>query len=141
MSHTLESWLKSEGLGDIRARESLSGGCISEVSRLQLSTGSTAILKQHPLPPPGIFAAEAAGLNALHESQTLRVPQVLFCSDHFILLEDLGQSNKPGDFWNRLGTGLAALHAQTNTEFGFSLDNYCGAMPQSNTHTKDGYQF
>ncbi|MCG8414888.1 MAG: fructosamine kinase family protein, partial [Pseudomonadales bacterium] len=129
------------GLGDIGARESLSGGCISEVSRLQLSAGSTAILKQHPLPPSNMFAAEAAGLNALRDRQALRVPQVLFCSEHCILLEDLGQGNKPSDFWNRLGTGLAALHAQTDTEFGFSLDNYCGATPQSNTRTKDGYQF
>ncbi len=141
MSHNLETWLKSEGLGDIQARESLSGGCISEVYRLQLSTGPTAILKQHPQPPKNMFAAEAAGLAALAECQALRVPRVMFFSDHCILLEDLGRGNKPRDFWIRLGTSLAALHSRTSTEFGFSMNNYCGATPQCNTPTKDGHQF
>lgn len=141
MSQDLETWLGAAGLGDIQTRESLSGGCISEVCRLHLSGGSTLILKYHPQPPPNLFIAEAAGLEALRQRQALRIPQVHFRTENQLLLEDLGQDSPSPDYWTDLGRGLAHLHSETNAQFGFGSDNYCGATAQSNRLHEDGFEF
>ncbi len=86
----------ARGPADVRvvAVRSVSGGCISRTSRLTLSDGTTAFLKQHPSPPPRFFEAEAAGLAALASAGGVRFPQVYGLSapgdsSGFLLLEDL----------------------------------------------------
>ena len=86
-----------------------------------------------------MFIAEAAGLSALRQAKSLRVPTVLHVAESFLLLEDLGTGQPDKTYWEELGSGLAEQHRNPQPQFGFSTDNYCGSTPQINTPTDDGF--
>lgn len=140
MTRNFEDWLLDNGYGEIRQRQPLVGGCINDVSRLH-TTGGTIVLKQNPAAPGDMFLAEAEGLKALAETDTIRIPTVLHHEQDYLLLEDLGQSSTGGDYWILLGEQLAALHSQAQPQFGFTLDNYCGATRQLNSPGDKGHEF
>ncbi len=116
----------------------LGGGSINLVERVETATG-TVIRKSQHRAPPGFFRAEADGLRALAASGTpLVVPAVIEChekGDAFLVIEDLGDGRRAGDFDARLGVGLAALHRASAPRFGFDHDNFCGLTPQRNPWT------
>jgi protein-ribulosamine 3-kinase len=91
--------------------------------------------------PADFFEAEAAGLEALRESATLRVPEVLGIGPGWIALEDLGRGRAGPEQWALAGDRLAALHAQRGEAFGFDRDGYCGDTRQPNTRCSDGFEF
>ena len=111
----------------------LGGGSINLVERIE-AAGGTVIRKSHHRAPPGFFRAEADGLRALAKSGTaLVVPAVIDEGDGaFLVIEDLGDGARAGDFDARLGAGLAQLHRATAPQFGFERDNFCGLTPQRN---------
>ena len=141
MTESPENWLLEAGYGEIIRSEAVGGGCINDARRLHLADGSTLLLKTNRDAPADMFGAEASGLAALSAAGALRIPGVIHCASNFIVLEDLGSGSKSPRFWADLGTGLAALHRQTAERFGFTGNNYCGATPQSNPPTADGYEF
>ena len=140
MPQSLEDWLLDNGYGAIRRRQMLGGGCINDVSRLYTSRG-TIVLKQNSAAPGDMFRAEAEGLEALAAARAIRIPKVLHHAQDYLLLEDLGESSTAGDYWTLLGEQLAALHAQPQPQFGFTMNNYCGATTQINTLTGNGHRF
>ncbi len=140
MPQSLEDWLLDNGYGAIRRRQMLGGGCINDVSRLCTSRG-TIVLKQNSAAPGDMFRAEAEGLEALAAARAIRIPKVLHHAQDYLLLEDLGESSTAGDYWTLLGEQLAALHAKPQPQFGFTMNNYCGATTQINTLTGNGHQF
>lgn len=117
------------------------GGCIHQASRLATSAGPF-FAKWHPAPPPGLFGAEAAGLQALRNSgSALVVPEPVAWSDGdeedspgpaFLITDWLATGSPGQDFDEALGLGLAALHRASAAEFGFARDGYCGLTPQAN---------
>ena len=137
----IDIWLAENGFGRIVRRESVGGGCINNSTRLHPDRGESLFLKQHDQPPENLFHTEAAGLNALHATNTLRVPRVIHVEEDFILLEDLGQGSPNNSYWQQLGTGLATMHGEAQARFGFTMDNYCGSTLQQNTRTVDGHGF
>lgn len=139
--NSCEKWLAEQGFGSVTQEESLAGGCINDVRRIRLNSGQTLVLKQNSRAPRDMFMAEAAGLQALAAAKACRVPQVIHAEADFILLEDLGSGNAASDYFESLGQQLAILHQQEKPEFGFTLDNYCGATPQSNSTDTDGHRF
>lgn len=140
MTRTFEDWLLDNGYGEIRQRQPLGGGCINDVSRLHTSRG-TIVLKQNPAAPRDMFLAEAEGLKALAATGAIKIPTVLHQQQDYLLLEDLGQSSKGSDYWAQLGERLAALHSQAQPQFGFTMDNYCGATRQLNPLLDAGHDF
>jgi protein-ribulosamine 3-kinase len=116
----------------ITRRLPLAGGSINQTELLETTAGPY-VLKQNPMPPTGLFRAEALGLSALKASGTpLAVPEVIVCHETFLVLEYLGEGRRCPDFDEQLGRGLAALHRVTSARFGFAEDNYCGATTQPN---------
>ncbi|MBL4846644.1 MAG: fructosamine kinase family protein [Planctomycetes bacterium] len=116
----------------------VAGGCINSAALCEAG-GQTWFVKWNERPLPGQFAAEAAGLAALGESESeLVVPQVVAHDDggpgrSFLILEYLAQGRRRADFDEALGRGLAALHRTSDARgFGFSGEGYCGATPQPN---------
>ncbi|KAJ1814213.1 hypothetical protein LPJ60_006108 [Coemansia sp. RSA 2675] len=100
-----------------------------------------------------MFEAEVAGLSALRQTGTFRVPQPLgigkvsdgaFLVTEFIQLQPLSDQQKFGQM-------LAAMHLAKGPEkFGFDIDNYIGTTPQLNgwkeswvdfLHTRLKFQF
>ncbi len=141
MINRVSVWLNENDLGNLVRAEPLGGGSINQVSRLLLDRGQPLILKENPNAPEDFFNAEAAGLQALQSAKFLRLPQVIHVEADYILLQDLGSSRKTDRFWEALGKGLSDLHGNRREQFGFTLDNYCGATPQRNRACADGYEF
>jgi len=141
MHYEIEHWLTESKYGEIATVETLGGGCINELSRLELRDGGSLILKKNHHAPDNFFAAEATGLSALSNANALRVPSVIHQGSNFLLLEDLGQGQPSATYWEQLGMGLAKLHNKEYPQFGFTANNFCGETAQDNTLYKDGFEF
>lgn len=117
-------------------RVPLAGGDISVTERVE-STAGTFVVKTSRRPVADLFAAEAAGLEALRSSGTsLVVPRVIACPNDgtsFLVIEDLGHGTLTAGGDERIGVGLAELHRATATRFGFSRDTFCGTTRQPNS--------
>jgi fructosamine-3-kinase len=64
----------------------VAGGDINEAFRVRLADGRTVFVKTHTDPPPGMFAAEAAGLDWLRAGP-LPLPRVLAVGASWLALE------------------------------------------------------
>ena len=122
----------------------LSGGCINSAFRLRdghrnwfIKTNRAALL--------AMFEAEAAALDALAATGTLRVPKALCTGTSdgvaYIVMEhiELGHAGIGG--WRNAGEQLAALHRHTAKDFGWSRDNTIGATPQINRQESQWIEF
>lgn len=105
--------------------------------------GAQAFVKIAPAEQREMLAAEAAGLEAIAATATVRVPRVLAggsAAGHaFLALEWLALGRGGRDA--RLGHALAALHRHTGPRFGWYRDNTIGATPQPNRWHDDWATF
>ncbi len=112
------------------------GGCINHGGRLRTTAGDWFLKWNLRQAYPGMFEAEARGLELLNAANGPYVPEVLAtgaCSDRsFIIMEWIEPGPRRGDFWEDFGTGLARLHRQSSDTFGLDHDNYIGSLPQPN---------
>jgi fructosamine-3-kinase len=134
-------WLNEQDFGNITRSHPVGGGCINNGIRLETRSGETFFLKTNRHNPPDMFAREAEGLAALDVEGAPRAPLPYLHGSHFLLLEDLKPAARRGDFWESFGRQMAALHNHSAEAYGFAHDNYCGATPQPNPWTDDGYEF
>lgn len=142
----------------IRVVVPVGGGCINHGTRLETGSGGSYFLKWNPSAPRGIFEAEADGLRALRaaaervtEPVRPRVPRPLATSEAassssrpgWLLMEWLSPGPSTSEGGERLGRGLASLHAlsadmspegtMASEVFGWERSNWIGSLPQSNT--------
>lgn len=141
MDPQLQNWLLENDYGQIIRSEGVSGGSINETGRLYLDKSRSLFIKRQNNAPEDFFSAEAAGLKALQPATPLRVPDVVYVGQDYLLLEDLGDGVRGKSFDNVLAAGLAELHQCRQEQFGFVMDNYCGSTPQINTVCADGFEF
>ncbi|HEX2210437.1 MAG TPA: fructosamine kinase family protein [Longimicrobium sp.] len=126
-------------LGPVRGTAPVAGGCINHGTRVELADGPVFV-KYNADAPPGMFAAEARGLDALRAAADgLSVPRALAWAEAergapaWLALEWLEPSPRAMDFAERLGRGLAALHRAGSVEgWGWVEDNFIGPLPQAN---------
>ena len=116
--------------------ESVAGGCINRVLKLNLKNGKPLLVKLAEAGGPG-FRTEAQGLAALAETNSIATPQVIAVGDwpqRYLILEWIEAALPQAVFWRRLGQQLAALHDAdpADQKFGFTEDNIIGATPQIN---------
>ena len=126
-----EAALRAGGLGALRQLRPVGGGdiaasyCVEAAAqRVFLKIGAAT----HP------FDAEAAALDEIVASRTLRAPQVLAYGvaegAGYLLLEWIDLADD-GD-WQAAGRQLAAMHACVSASHGWHRDNTIGASPQPN---------
>jgi protein-ribulosamine 3-kinase len=152
----IRDWMEDQGHGGIDSSQSLDGGGINEAFHLTTDDGGDFFLKRHADPPPRFFEMEAVGLSAMRDAlrqrknHRLRIPEVYLWGNAFLLLEYLEPCAPSASYWEELGRGLADLHGDTRSTFGFThdsdgesiqIDNYCGLTPQPNPPLVDGYEF
>lgn len=118
----------------VKAITPTAGGDICAAFRAELLDGRLAFLKTHDRALPGMFEAEAAGLDWLRPGP-LRLPRVLAIGDTWLALEWLELSGRPN--LEELGRGLAALHQLPAPGFGLSKPNYLATLPQDNAPESD----
>jgi len=118
------------------ARRPVAGGDVNRAEHVRLADGREAFVKHRPGAPAGTWRAEAAGLRWLRVPGGPGVPEVLAVHDDghdgFLALEWLPPSRPAADHDERLGRGLAALHAAGAPSFGLDHDNWIGPLPQPN---------
>jgi len=122
---------RSGDTSGIRAVRALSGGCINHAVRLD-TVKNHYFLKWNENPLPKMFQCEAAGLELLAKTNTIRVPKVFGFAESsanqpaFILMEWL--DGEPSLDQALLGEQLAELHRISGPtlaihEYGLDHDN------------------
>jgi fructosamine-3-kinase len=115
----------------------VAGGDINEAFEARWPGGERLFIKTRRGLSGDAYRTEAAGLRWLAEARALRVPKVVAQSEAgdaiaFLALEHMARTAPALDHDDRLGDGLAALHAAGAPGFGFVEDNWIGSLPQSN---------
>ena len=128
----------------ITSRAGVGGGCINEC-HLVHGRGQSYFVKLNAPERREMFAAEAAGLEEIGRTRTIRVPRPVGHGANreasWIVLEHLPLEPATGEAWCALGTRLARLHRVTAAAHGWERDNTIGATPQVNTPTTDWIAF
>ena len=94
------------------------GGCINEGWRAELDDGRVAFVKTRPDVPPDEYENEAAALGWLAEPGAVNVPAVLGHSERVLAIEWVDEGSLSPEGADRLGRGLAAMHAAGAESFG-----------------------
>ncbi len=124
--------------------QALAGGDINAAYRLQAENRSFFVKLNRP-DRFAMFEAEAAGLQALAQTQAIRVPKLVVCgktADHaFLVLEHIALNNLNSRSEQLLGQQLAQLHRQKQAYFGWHRDNTIGSTRQVNGQYHDWIAF
>ena len=127
---------------ELSGQVSAGGGCINQAMRVNYGDESYFV-KLNTASQADMFAAEALGLQELHGSQALKIPEPVCWGDDgesaYLVLEDLelGGHGDPA----ALGEGLAAMHRVTRQQFGWDTDNTIGSTLQINSCHHDWVTF
>jgi fructosamine-3-kinase len=115
----------------------LGGGMQHATWRVRTTTG-TVIVKRYAWAVPGVYRAEADGLEAL-AAAGLPTPRVLFRDDQRLVLADLGPAAAPSRAqWAAFGRALARIHALPVNHFGWHRDTWLGRWRIDRTRDADG---
>lgn len=114
----------------------VNGGDINTAYKLQTGSNTLFLKLNNAKAFPGMFRAEADGLNSLAAATTLKVPAVVAIGEYkdqqYICMEWLQKAAPSKVFWSQMASGLAELHRTTSARFGFSSSNFIGSLPQNN---------
>ncbi|MEM9254079.1 MAG: fructosamine kinase family protein [Pseudomonadota bacterium] len=91
-----------------------------------------------------MFAAEAEGLRAIADSNTVRAPKPITMGARersWLVLEYIELQPKGECCLQRLGEQLADMHRSTQASFGWHRDNTIGTTPQINHRASDWVTF
>jgi fructosamine-3-kinase len=125
-----------------RVRETPVAGGICTAARLTLDDGNSVFTKSWPSmggqaqpPPPGFFAAEAAGLTWLRQAGAVPIPELIAALDGMLVLEWIEPGEPSATAAERFGRELAILHRSGAPAFGADWPGYIGRLPLDNTPT------
>ncbi|MCB1986434.1 MAG: fructosamine kinase family protein [Burkholderiales bacterium] len=121
----------------------VSGGCINQTFCVA-DDQRRFFVKTNRADGLPMFSAEAAGLDEIGRSNTLRVPQPVCWGQNehnaWLVLEHIDLNHRSSNA-ESLGRGLAAMHAVKAAQFGWTRDNTIGSTPQINTLSSDWLSF
>ncbi|KAL2629583.1 hypothetical protein R1flu_014269 [Riccia fluitans] len=143
----IRDWICGEGGASKITRISpVGGGCINTALRYD-TDAETFFVKTNRDVGPAMFEAEAAGLQAMFATGTIRVPKpfkvgALPGRGSYIIMEHINMGTSRGG-QAELGRQLALMHkaGKTDKGFGFEMDNTIGSTPQPNPWTSDWVTF
>lgn len=123
----------------------LPGGAINEVTLLTCHSGKYVVKTNNAYKFPGMFAAEAKGLQLLEASKSFITPKVLnkgvVDANSYLLLEYLPTGNPSKNFDCDFAQSLTQLHRTTQPAFGLDHSNYIGSLPQYNASATTAASF
>jgi len=129
---------------DSRTPRSISGGCINEAYRLGDGTQGYFV-KLNGGDRLAMFVAEAAGLKAMADTETIRVPRPLCTGTtggrSYLVMEYIALGGHKSDGAAEAGRRLAAMHRASRAAFGWDRDNTIGSTPQPNPPEQDWVTF
>lgn len=107
------------------------GGCIANSQVIKTINGETYFVKQYS--NSKINKTEANGLLEIQNSNSIRVPKVIFVNNEYLILEYINSKTKMNNFSEIFGRQFATMHKYNSEKFGFYEDNFIGSNPQKNT--------
>jgi fructosamine-3-kinase len=114
----------------------IGGGSINDAHRIQTSAGVYFAKTNVADAYPGMFEAEARGLEFLQMHSTFEIPVSLATGQEgntqWILMPHIAPSAKKTNYWEDFGRKLAEMHRKTQSTFGLDYDNYLGSLNQYN---------
>lgn len=114
----------------------LSGGDINDVFLLKCASKKYVVKTNDASKFPGMFEAEAEGLDLLRSSNSFKIPSVVkfgvIENTSYLLLEYILEGSTSHIFWQQFAENLAILHKTTQPTFGLDHNNYIGSLPQYN---------
>ncbi len=121
-----------------------SGGCINET--YCVADGKQCFfVKLNSADKLSMFEAEAAGLNAIINSHTLRAPTPICWNKNdsyaWLVLEYLEINNASRNDAAALGAKLAVMHQHCSSQYGWECNNTIGDTTQINTTSFDWVEF
>lgn len=123
----------------------IGGGCINETYCVQVDSGQKYFVKINDIKQKDNFIQEKFNLDYLKNKSSLKVPDVIQICEHqnkvALVLEYLEKSFENNEFHFLLGKGLAELHKNTETFFGWFQDNYIGSLKQLNKRISEWDEF
>ncbi len=130
---------------DLNGFTPVSGGCINNGGALSTSQGKYFVKWNSAVKFPGMFEAEARGLELLASTKAIDVPHVIGTDvvndTQFIVMTFIDSKPRRADYWQQLGRKLANLHNASAESFGLDHPNYIGSLPQENTPNHSWVQF
>ena len=127
-----------------RKQRSVGGGCINQAYVIE-DGQSAFFVKTNQADKQDMFKAEAAGLNAILASQSLRAPRPICFGETndqaYLVLEYIALQAGDSSSAQDMGLQLAQMHRKTASQFGWEIDNTIGATPQINTRDTDWVRF
>ncbi len=125
---------------DPKEIKTVGGGCINQTYCIT-DDQRCFFVKINDADRLSMFAAEAAGLQEILQSNTLHAPQpVCWERDNqyaWLVLEHLDLNHRANGSVEELGAVLAAMHRITAPQFGWTRDNTIGSTLQINTPSLD----
>lgn len=125
--------------------KSLAGSDINQVFLLKCDEGNFVVKLNDVLKFPGMFAAEAKGLQILNKSSDFKIPTIIGTGEientSYLLMEYISSGRPNSNFWKTFAENLAKLHKNTQKEFGLDHDNYIGSLSQKNDYRDTASEF
>jgi len=122
----------------------VTGGDISD-AYVAKTNDVTFFIKTNNTLLTGLFQKETFGLLTLRKKTALKVPKPIHYDIYgdtlYLVLEYLEKEKETPQTWKILGEGIAALHQQTQPQFGLSYDNFIGSLIQPNSLTETWAEF
>ncbi len=123
-------------ISEIISSDSVGGGDINQSFLIKTDRGEFFVKKNLSEPFPGMFPAEAKGLDLMRASQSVRIPEVHECfdfEDHaYLVMEYIRSAPQTKNFWKDFAERLSSMHRVTQDRFGLDHNNYIGSLNQSN---------
>ncbi len=131
------SWQQSfHRFVDIISLDVLGGGSISAVYKIETAEGCFVMKIHASSRCPGMFKAEAAGLQMIMDTHSMAVPAVVAVTElkqhQVLILEYVEPGTRNKNFFSNLGQSLASMHRHQAEKFGLAFNNYMGSLPQDN---------
>lgn len=129
---------------EIRSHQQAFGGDINKTFHLQTNIGSF-FLKLNDDTLKDMFEKEFYGLQLLYQTKTIKIPKPIidgsFENQIFLITEFIQKGSLSENFWQTFAHQLAALHKNSNEQFGLSDNNYIGSLRQQNNFCSTWSEF
>lgn len=125
--------------------QSIGGGSINEAYHVQSRDKSVFVKVNNANAYPGMFEAEARGLELLRTHSRFEIPKVLDTGEvdntSYLIMDWIPSGTPDSDFWENFAVNLADLHRQNEEMFGLDHNNYIGSLPQQNENRYSWSEF
>ncbi|QSE96195.1 fructosamine kinase family protein [Fulvivirga lutea] len=133
-----------DNYGELQSFTPASGGCINNGGTAKCKSQELFLKWNSASLYPGMFAAEAKGLNLLRKSELI-VPEVLEVINgqtyEALILENIRSGGQNKNTMEKFGGQLAQMHRITQKKYGLDHDNYMGSLKQYNKPHENWIEF